>query len=54
MSLSRRHNHPLTRLGLWLASELLLGLLGMDDAADAGEWVFEREQRWATVVEQIQ
>ena len=33
----------LARLSIWLAVELLLVFLGMDDLADYSEFIFERD-----------
>ena len=30
------------RIATWLVAEILLNLIGLDDLADCGEWVFER------------
>ena len=35
-------SHLLARIIIWLAAEVFLNLLGLDDLADCGEWVFER------------
>ena len=34
--------HLLARIVLWLVAEIFLNLIGLDDLADCGEWVFER------------
>ena len=35
-------SHSLARIGFWLAAEIFLNLIGLDDLADCGEWVFEQ------------
>ena len=35
-------SHSLARIVLWLVAEIFLNLIGLDDLADCGEWVFER------------
>lgn len=34
--------HLFGRIVLWLIAEIFLNLIGLDDLADCGEWVFER------------
>ena len=34
--------HSFARIVTWLVAEILLNLIGLDDLADCGEWVFER------------
>ena len=34
--------HSLARIVVWLVTEIFLNLIGLDDLADCGEWVFER------------
>ena len=35
-------SHSLARIVIWLVAEVFLNLIGLDDLADCGEWVFER------------
>ena len=35
-------SHSFARIVLWLVAEIFLNLMGLDDLADCGEWVFER------------
>ena len=35
-------SHSLARIVLWLVAEIFLNLIGLDDLADCGEWVFEQ------------
>ena len=45
MTSSHRHNRlqlAIARIVLQVIAEVLLGLLGLDDLADMGEWVLER------------
>lgn len=44
----------LAKTCLWIISETLLAHLGLDDALDMGEWVFEREWDVGAQVVQIQ
>lgn len=34
----------LTRTAIWLAAEILLNVLGIDDLADYSEFIFERHE----------
>jgi hypothetical protein len=33
----------MTKLVFWLSAEIILGLLGLDDLADCGEYIFSRD-----------
>lgn len=35
-------SHLFARIVVWLVAEIFLNLIGLDDLADCGEWVFER------------
>ncbi len=35
-------SHSLIRIVIWFMAEIFLNLIGLDDLADFGEWVFER------------
>jgi preprotein translocase subunit SecG len=40
----------LTQITLWLVAEIILNLLGLDNLADYGEFVFDKEAIVSTVV----
>lgn len=40
--MNRRYQKTLAKITIWLAAEILLNLLGMDDIADYSEFVFEK------------
>ena len=36
-------NHPVFKILIWMAAEILLNFIGLDDLADYGEFIFERK-----------